>query len=84
MSLTPCACLNVKVSLKSGHIRAGRRAITHRPFPNEGGFDDSYDSFYPQSSSQWDALCHVKHPQYGRRSLDIALPYPSPAPNSLT
>lgn len=43
----------------------GRRAITHRPFSNEGGFDDSYDSFYPQSSSQWDALCHVKHPQYG-------------------
>jgi kynurenine formamidase len=54
----------------------GRRAIAHHPFPNEGGFDDSYDSFYPQSSSQWDALCHVKHPQYGlyngRTPADVA------------
>jgi kynurenine formamidase len=24
--------------------------------------DDCLDNFYPQSSSQWDALCHVKHP----------------------
>lgn len=27
--------------------------------------DDSYDNFYPQQSSQWDALCHVAHPEYG-------------------
>jgi kynurenine formamidase len=27
--------------------------------------DDYLDNFYPQASSQWDALCHVKHPQHG-------------------
>ncbi len=27
--------------------------------------DDYLDNFYPQASSQWDALCHVKHPKYG-------------------
>ena len=27
--------------------------------------DDYLDNFYPQASSQWDALAHVKHPQYG-------------------
>lgn len=30
-----------------------------------GGTDDSFDSFYPQASSQWDALCHIQHPKYG-------------------
>jgi kynurenine formamidase len=43
----------------------GRGAIDHHPFPNEVGFDDSYDSFFPQSSTQWDALGHVEHPEYG-------------------
>src|SRR5262249_57443224 len=27
--------------------------------------DDYLDNFYPQASSQWDALCHVKHPVLG-------------------
>jgi len=27
--------------------------------------DDYLDNFYPQASSQWDALCHVKHPVFG-------------------
>jgi kynurenine formamidase len=27
--------------------------------------DDSLDGFYPQYSSQWDGLRHVRHPQYG-------------------
>jgi kynurenine formamidase len=27
--------------------------------------DDYLDNFYPQASSQWDALSHVKHPQHG-------------------
>jgi kynurenine formamidase len=32
-----------------------------------GGYilDDYLDNFYPQASSQWDALSHVKHPQLG-------------------
>lgn len=27
--------------------------------------DDYLDNFYPQASSQWDAICHVKHPVLG-------------------
>ncbi len=27
--------------------------------------DDYLDNFYPQASSQWDALCHVMHPTLG-------------------
>jgi hypothetical protein len=27
--------------------------------------DDYLDNFYPQASSQWDALCHVMHPEMG-------------------
>jgi kynurenine formamidase len=27
--------------------------------------DDFLDNFYPQASSQWDALCHVMHPELG-------------------
>jgi kynurenine formamidase len=27
--------------------------------------DDYLDNFYPQASSQWDALCHVMHPALG-------------------
>ena len=27
--------------------------------------DDYLDNFYPQASSQWDALCHVMHPAFG-------------------
>jgi kynurenine formamidase len=37
--------------------------------------DDSYDNFYPQRSTQWDALSHVGHPEHGFyngvRSADI-------------
>jgi kynurenine formamidase len=47
----------------------GRGKHSHRviPFPGAEAFvlDDYLDNFYPQSSSQWDALCHVKHPTQG-------------------
>lgn len=44
----------------------GRKELQHdihvmRP----GILDDSLGNFFPQSSSQWDALCHVAHPKYG-------------------
>jgi kynurenine formamidase len=29
------------------------------------GTDDYYDNYYPQASSQWDALRHVGHPDFG-------------------
>jgi len=30
-----------------------------------GIFDDSIDNLFTQSSSQWDALCHIGHPEHG-------------------
>jgi len=44
----------------------GRGALEkHRVPLDGGGFDDYYDAFYPQTSSQWDALAHVEHPEHG-------------------
>ena len=44
----------------------GKHRHTVKIFPNaEFVLDDFLDNFYPQASSQWDALCHVKHPQFG-------------------
>jgi hypothetical protein len=34
-----------------------RHSVLHRP--SSGSFDDVYDNFYPQASSQWDSLAHV-------------------------
>ena len=34
-----------------------RHTIVHQP--GSVGFDDLYDNFYPQASSQWDSLGHV-------------------------
>ena len=36
---------------------APRHHILHRP--GTAGFDDVYDNFYPQATSQWDSLAHV-------------------------
>lgn len=33
--------------------------------PADFVLDDFLDNFYPQASSQWDALAHVKHPVFG-------------------
>jgi kynurenine formamidase len=44
----------------------GRGALEHtidRPFTP--CLDDSLDNFFTQSSSQWDALCHIGHPEHG-------------------
>jgi kynurenine formamidase len=44
----------------------GRGALSHRidrPLPHI--LDDALDNFFTQSSSQWDALCHVGHPEHG-------------------
>jgi kynurenine formamidase len=53
----------------------GRHAIQHTVSNSGWSTDDRYDSFYPQLSSQWDALSHMGHPQYGfyngRRGQDI-------------
>ena len=44
----------------------GKHTHTVKIFPNaEFVLDDYLDNFYPQASSQWDALCHVKDPMLG-------------------
>jgi kynurenine formamidase len=45
----------------------GRRPLRHTivDLAPEVGTDDFYDAFYPQASSQWDALSHIGHPEHG-------------------
>lgn len=46
----------------------GRGAVRHHkfPLPMADFFTDDYlDNFYPQASSQWDAVGHIKHPRHG-------------------
>jgi len=45
----------------------GKHTHTIKTFGAEMSFvlDDYLDNFYPQASSQWDALCHVMHPSLG-------------------
>ena len=44
----------------------GKHTHTVKIFPGaEFVLDDFLDNFYPQASSQWDALAHVKHPVHG-------------------
>jgi kynurenine formamidase len=46
----------------------GRGVMRHHifPLPLADFFTDDYlDNFYPQASSQWDAVGHIKHPVHG-------------------
>jgi kynurenine formamidase len=44
---------------------SGRRALQHTIHRDAVGTDDYYDCFYTQRSSQWDSLCHIRHPEHG-------------------
>lgn len=79
--LTPERVVDAVSSIRSGKVFAlnlpinipdpplftrGKHKHTVKIFPNaEFVLDDYLDNFYPQASSQWDALAHVKHPVYG-------------------
>jgi len=56
--------LNWSLDLPSPAI-LGRKSPQHTLISQQAGFDDCYSNFYPQSSSQWDALSHVEHPVHG-------------------
>ena len=50
----------------------GRKAMHHHIIDltpgtddSEWGTDDYYDGYWPQSSTQWDALSHMPHPEFG-------------------
>jgi len=42
-----------------------RRRLRHTILFNDEGADDVYDDFFPQCSSQWDSLAHIRHPVHG-------------------
>ena len=52
-------------SRATGSGAPGRQTLRHTIIDLDVGTDDRYDSFYPQASSQWDALCHIAHPEHG-------------------
>jgi len=43
----------------------GRKPLEHTVLDGPSGPDDRYDVFFPQASSQWDGLSHVRHPVHG-------------------
>jgi kynurenine formamidase len=53
--------LNAPLDAFSPPIAAGRSIPRHTVLhtPGTAGFDDVYDNFFPQGSSQWDSLGHV-------------------------
>src|ERR1700722_17590101 len=79
--LTPERVIAAADSIRSGKVFAlnlpinipdpplftrGKHTHTVKIFPNaEFVLGDFLDNFYPQASSQWDALAHVKHPVHG-------------------
>ena len=76
--LTPQRVLDAKQLIRRGAViplnwplvqpeppLLGRGRLEHTIIDGPSGPDDRYDAFYPQASSQWDALQHVRHPQYG-------------------
>src|SRR5271165_2470704 len=59
--------LNLPINIPDPPIY-GRGTYRHHLFPLPGAefFTDDYlDNFYPQASSQWDAVGHIKHPVHG-------------------
>ena len=65
--------LNLVITEPDPPILGRGRLEHHRVALDGGGFDDFYDAFYPQASSQWDALSHVEHPEHGfYQGYDVA------------
>jgi kynurenine formamidase len=59
--------LNLPINIPDPPIY-GRQPVRHHlfPIPQADFFTDDYlDNFYPQASSQWDAVAHIKHPVHG-------------------
>jgi kynurenine formamidase len=54
-------CLDLPLGSISPALAAFRGVPRHQVLhqPGTAGFDDVYDNFYPQASSQWDSLAHV-------------------------
>jgi kynurenine formamidase len=59
--------LDLPLELPVQPIFASRTPHRHRVLHRPGTFgrDDVLDNFHPQGSTQWDALKHISHPDYG-------------------
>lgn len=59
--------LDLPLNLPSPPMFASRTAYQHTVLHRPGTFgrDDRLDGFYLQGSSQWDALKHISHPEFG-------------------
>jgi kynurenine formamidase len=57
--------LNLPINIPDPPIFTRGKHAHHIKQFNGFILDDYLDNFYPQASSQWDALCHVKHPRHG-------------------
>jgi kynurenine formamidase len=58
----------------------GRGPLTRTVADSGASLDDRYDGFFPQRSSQWDALSHFRHPRHGfyggREPRELHGPHP--------
>ncbi|HJY95794.1 MAG TPA: hypothetical protein VJ371_12640, partial [Streptosporangiaceae bacterium] len=54
-------CLDMPIGSISPALATFRGPPRHHVLhqPGTAGFDDVYDNFYPQASSQWDSLAHI-------------------------
>ena len=54
-------CLDMPIGSISPALATFRGPPRHRVLhePGTAGFNDVYDNFYPQASSQWDSLAHI-------------------------
>jgi kynurenine formamidase len=71
--------LNWRLDLPSPPLFS-RGPLRHVVHDRGVGLDDHLDNFFPQCSSQWDALSHYSHPRYGfyggRSSADLMAEHP--------
>lgn len=62
----------------------GRKPVEHDIYPiSRNDMDDRIDAFYPQASSQWDGLLHVRAREFGYFGGVTDDPTPGPGPGGI-
>lgn len=57
--------LSLPLDVPAPALAGQRNLYTHHIERNRGGGDDRLDEFYPQGSTQWDGLAHVRFREFG-------------------
>ena len=57
--------LALPLNLPQPALSRGREGYTHHIKRGKGSSDDHLDNFYPQCSSQWDAVAHIRYREFG-------------------